>query len=133
VLGSPVPLDATGAANSASITTLGVGPHAVSAAYAGGGSFLSSAGSVTQIVQRAETTTSVASDANPSVFGHSVSLTATVKAVAPGVGTSTGGMQFTIDGANYGAPVSFDAIGVATTRVSALTAGTHRVAADLFG
>ena len=49
---------------------------------------------LTQTVNRAATTSKVTSSANPSVFGQSVTFTATIKAVAPGSGTPTGTVSF---------------------------------------
>ncbi|MBV8316569.1 MAG: Ig-like domain repeat protein [Planctomycetaceae bacterium] len=72
------------------------------------------------------TTTTLASDINPSVFGQTVTFTATVAAVAPGTGTPTvaavapgtgtptGKVQFVIDGTNFGAPVALDTTGTAS-------------------
>ncbi|MBK6725331.1 MAG: Ig-like domain repeat protein [Acidobacteria bacterium] len=53
-------------------------------------------------VSKANTTTTVtAAPASPSVFGQSVTFTATVAVVAPGVGTPTGTVSFNIDGNIY--------------------------------
>jgi hypothetical protein len=51
------------------------------------------------------TTTAVTSSANPSVFGQSVSFTATVTPLS-GSTAPTGTVQFVVDGSNFGAPVS---------------------------
>jgi hypothetical protein len=75
------------------------GSHAVTATYSGDGNFLPSTSSpVTQVVNKAGTSTVVTSSANPSVSGQSVTLTATVQATAPGAGHPTGDVAFT-DGA----------------------------------
>ena len=46
----------------------------------------------------------ITSPANPSVYGQSVTFTATVAANPPGSGTPTGTVQFQIDGTNFGPP-----------------------------
>jgi YDG domain/MBG domain (YGX type)/Kelch motif/Galactose oxidase, central domain len=51
------------------------------------------------------TTTAVTSSANPSVYGQSVTFTATVTPVSGG-NAPTGTVQFVVGGSNFGAPVS---------------------------
>jgi hypothetical protein len=74
------------------------------------------------------TTTSVSSDANPAVWGQTVTFTATVTDYA-GVPTGAGTVQFTIDGVPAGAPITV-ASGVATLPTAALAAGAHAVTAS---
>jgi len=75
----------------------------------------------------AATTTAVTSSQNPSVFGQSVSFTATVSS---GSGTPTGSVQFKIDSVNFGAAVALVG-GMATSGgTSSLSVGTHTVTAD---
>ena len=52
----------------------------------------------TLVVTPANTTTTLASSANPAVPGQSVTFTAVIAAVAPGGGTPTGTVNFTSDG-----------------------------------
>ena len=84
----------------ASITTssLSVAQHAITATYNGDGSFLGSNGSVTQKVNKAQTSTVVTSSANPSQSGQGVTFTATITPVAPGAGDPTGTVRFTVNG-----------------------------------
>jgi hypothetical protein len=77
---------------------------------------------VTQVVNQASTTTTLAST-TPSVFGESVTFTATVAAVSPGAGTATGTVQFRVDGQPIGTPVSLVS-GVATFSTSSLAVGS---------
>ena len=56
-------------------------------------------------VATVNTTTTVASSANPSTFGQAVTFTATVTP-ASGAIKPTGSVQFKIDGADFGTPVS---------------------------
>ena len=65
-------------------TNLSVGAHSITAVYSGTNNFNASdnsASPLTQTVNKASTTTTVASSVNPSVFGQSVTFTATVNAV----------------------------------------------------
>src|SRR5207244_9122927 len=62
-----------------------------------------------------------------SVFGQSVTLTATVAPVPPSTGTPTGTVQFTIDGVNFGAPVTLVSGSATSGATSTLSVGTHTV------
>ncbi|NBM14614.1 Ig-like domain repeat protein [Streptomyces sp. GC420] len=75
--------------------------------------------------------TSVSSSPDPSVFGQPVLFTATVAPVAPGAGTPTGTVTFTIDGDVV--PVLLDENGTATLTRATLPAGTYSVTADYGG
>src|SRR5207244_4328568 len=125
-LGSPVTL--TGGSASFSTSALSVGGHSITAVYSGDTNFNTSTSAVlTQTVNKANTTTAVTSSVNPSVFGQSVTFTATVAAVSPGAGTPTGTVQFTIDGVNFGAPVTLVGGSATSGSTSTLTVGTHTV------
>jgi hypothetical protein len=81
------------------ISSLAVGSHTITATYGGSTSFLSSTGDDTaspQVVNKASTSTAVSSAPNPSVSGQLVTVTATVAPVAPGGGTPTGTVTFTV-------------------------------------
>ncbi|MEQ1762737.1 MAG: MBG domain-containing protein [Pyrinomonadaceae bacterium] len=80
------------------------------------------------------TTTSVASSANPSVFGQSLTLTATVaRSPLSGSPSPTGSVQFVVDGTNFGSPVALVSAGATTataaTTASSLSVATHTVSA----
>ena len=119
-LGAPVPLDSTGTAT-ATLTPphplqgdhLFLGP-AVAADYSGDANFAGGSGGVDQSVGTDPTTTTVKSSADPSSYRQPVTFTATVAANAPGGGTPTGQVQFSIDGDPAGNPVNLDANGQAT-------------------
>src|SRR5204862_290772 len=69
--------------------------HSLTAVYNGDANFVTNVSlTLTQTVNKADTTTTLVSSANPSVFGQSVTFTATVSAVAPGGGTPTGTVLF---------------------------------------
>ncbi len=97
-LGGPVSVNTlTGAATSPINSSLGVGSHAVSARYSGDANFSSSGGSLSggQRVNRAATTTTVASSTDPARVGQRVTYMATVVVVPPGAGSPTGRVRFT--------------------------------------
>ncbi|MDF2261648.1 Ig-like domain-containing protein, partial [Streptomyces ferralitis] len=113
-------------------STLAVGPHALTATYNGDGNFNSSTSPVdNQTVNKADTTTSLTSTPDPSAFGESKTLTATVTATLPGIGTPTGTVSF-FDGLTLlgTAPLSG---GVATFTISSLAVGPHALTATYNG
>ncbi len=78
-------------------------------------------------VAKAQTTTVVTSNHNPSVFGQPVTLTATVTAKPPGVGTPTGPVQF-LDGAT---PIGSGSLvaGQFSITTASLSVATHPITA----
>ena len=68
----------------------------------------------------------VVSSANPSVFGESVTFTATVTANAPGSGIPTGTVTF-LDGSTTLGTGTLNGSGIATFSTSALTVGSHSI------
>jgi hypothetical protein len=79
-------------------------------------------------VDKADTTTSVSSSANPSVFGNSVTFTASVSPSA-----ATGTVQFTIDGSNSGSAVALSGGSATSSAISSLSVGNHVVTAVYSG
>src|SRR5207253_1113425 len=75
--GNPVVLSG-GSATSAATSGLSAASHAIGALYSGDGSFTASTGALNQTVNRANSSTTISSSLNPSVFGQSVSFTAIV-------------------------------------------------------
>src|SRR5204862_3136957 len=76
-------------------SALSVGAHSITAVYNGDVNFNTSTNSpLTQTVSKADTTNTLASSVNPSVFGQPVIFTNTVSAVSPGSGTPTGTVTF---------------------------------------
>lgn len=116
------------AGNTAAFTTpaLVAGPHSVTATYEGDGNFLSSSSAaITQTVDKAATTTSLASSPNPSRLNGAVTITATV---TPG---ATGTVSF-LDGATTLGTATL-ANGAASVTTSAFTPGTHSLTATYGG
>ncbi|HWH12159.1 MAG TPA: Ig-like domain repeat protein [Solirubrobacteraceae bacterium] len=109
-------------------------PHSIVATYGGDGSFLSSGSSaLSYTVHKASTTTTVtASPASPSTFGQPVTFTASVAPVAPGAGTPTGTVAFTVDGTAVGSP-TLSGTSHASVATSSLSAGSHTIGAAYSG
>ena len=129
--GSAVAL-AGGSATSTSISTLKLGNHTITASYSGDGNFTAStAPSFTQVVNKDNTTTNLVVTVNPSVYGQSISFTASVAAVAPGTGTPTGSVTF-FDGSTTLSTVTLTA-GVATYTTTKLATGQHTITAAYNG
>jgi hypothetical protein len=132
-VGGPVALDATGRARFV-INTLAVGPHTVSAVYSGNGNYLpSTSATLTQTVNKAASRTVVTTSGTPANAGTTVVFTATVTAVAPGLGIPTGTVQFRIDGVNVGAPLSLNSSGQAAYATNTLAVGLHTASAVYSG
>src|SRR5207244_3812770 len=84
----------------------------------------------------ADTTTAVLSSASPSLFGQSVTFTATIVASSTQAITPTGMVQFQIDGNNAGSPVNVTTSGGLTTAsfsTASLSVGSHTVTASYSG
>jgi hypothetical protein len=120
----------SGGSASFSTSTLFLGTNVIRAAYGGDANFASSkSNAVTQVVNKAATTTALASSVNPSTFGQSVTFTATVKPQFSG--TVTGSVTF-YDG-TIALKTAYLSGGVAKFTTSALTAGSHTITATYNG
>ena len=120
---------ATGTA-SFSTSSLDVASHSITAVYAGDANYTgsTSTSAVTQVVNQASTTTSLTAAPNTSVFGQSVTFTATVAASLPGVGLPTGNVDFMEGTTKLGSGV-LGGNGTATFSDSSLAAGSHSITA----
>jgi len=117
-----------------SLTSTTAGTKSIVAIYAGDANFAGGASAPqTHHVNQANTTTSVASSANPSNAGDPVFFTATVAPVFPGDGTPGGTVQFKIDGSNFGGPVPLSGGSAQSQSTSLLTPGPHNVEARYSG
>jgi uncharacterized repeat protein (TIGR03803 family) len=113
---------------SASFTTstLKAGTNAIKAVYAGDPNFTASTSkAVSQVVDKATTTTVLTSSQNPSNFGQSVTFTATVAPQSSG--TPTGTVTFNNGSTKLGT-VSLSA-GVASYKTTKLAVGTEPITA----
>ena len=117
---------------SITMSALALGQHSITAAYAGDTEFSPSTSSpITQVVDQSTTDTTLASSANPGVFGQTLTFTAQVTAVAPGGGIPTGSITF-MDGTTSLATEPMTA-GVATYSTSGLALGSHSITAMYSG
>jgi uncharacterized repeat protein (TIGR01451 family) len=131
--GSAVALSG-GSASSAAISSLAVGATTVTAVYNGDANFNTGASSsLSQTVNKANSSTAVNSSVNPSVFGQAVTFSATVTAVSPGVGTPTGTVQFKTNGVNFGSAVALAGGSASSAAISSLAAGNYTVTANYSG
>jgi hypothetical protein len=130
-----VTLNGSGVAT-ASIGTLTVGLHPITAVYNGDVNFTGSTSNlVNQVVTKTNTTLSnVTSSANPSVFGQAVTFSTTVGGT--GAGVATGVVTFLDNGVAIGTG-TINAANVATfttgTLVNPLAVGTHPITATFAG
>lgn len=128
--GSPVTL--SGGTVSYALPVLTPGAHNVTAAYSGDATYpAASSNPLTQSVNQAATTTTLASSANPSAIGAPVTFTASVAPVAPGAGSPTGIVTFAVDGSQQ-SPATVTA-GSATLTLSSLAPGSHTITAAYSG
>jgi len=109
-------------------SALTVATHSITAVYAGDSNYGgSTSAALSQVVDKANTSTAVVSSGSPSDFGETITFTATVKAVAPGTGTPTGTVKF-MDGATTMGSGALSG-GVAHYATSNRTVGTHSITA----
>src|SRR5258708_511458 len=112
--------------------SLSITAHSVTVTYIDDSNFIPSTSStLTQTVSQASSTTTVASSANPSVSGQSVTFTATVSAVSPGTGTPTGTVTFKDAGTTIGTGTL--SLGTATFATPSLLVASHTITAAYGG
>ena len=121
----------------ATLVTTGVltGSQPITVVYGGDPNFATSTSAVlTQTVNQDATTTKLTSSANPSVYGQSVTFTATVTASRPGSGVPTGTVTFS-DGSTPLGSGTLNASGVATYTTTAfqLSVGSGQSIAAVYG
>jgi CSLREA domain-containing protein len=103
--------------------TVPVGSGVITVTYSGDATFLTASGNVTQVVNKAGTTTGLAASPNPANAGQTVTLTGTVSVQSPGAGTPSGTLQFFTGGTPLGAPQPL-ATGRAVVTANSLPVGT---------
>jgi serine protease len=117
-----------------STSALAVGSRSIVATYGGDAGNAGSVSSpLTQTVNKANSTTGIASSANPSVYGTTVTFTATVSAVTP-----TGTVAFAADGGTISGCGAVSLTGTGNVRTaqcstSALAAGARNIVATYAG
>ncbi|MCU1345097.1 MAG: hypothetical protein JWL70_1363, partial [Acidimicrobiia bacterium] len=109
-------------------SSFAVASHSITAVYVGDANFkASTSATLTQVVNRAPTaTTLTAAPAGTATFGNPVTFTATVNVPAPGAGTPTGPVVFTVDGTTV-QTVNLNAALQAAVTTTSLGAGNHIV------
>jgi hypothetical protein len=133
-VGPPVNLNNVG---NATFTPSGLsaGQHTVTATYFGDANFAPGTGNTANlVVGQANTVTAVMPSSDPSQPGQTVSFTATINVAAPGAGTPTGTVQFSIDGTNAGspAPLVFGSATFTTANLT-VTGSPHIITASYSG
>ncbi len=133
-IGAPVILDEDGVATFTT-SSLAVGSYTVTANYINtDGNFIASSGILAagQVVNTADTTAVVGSNAPTTVYGQSVTFTASVAAVTSGLPIPTGTVEF-LDGTTELGTQTLDSSGNAAFTTSALMAGTHSISVQYLG
>ena len=119
-------LDKTGTAT-LQLSSLSAGSHQLTASYEGDSNFTApDDGSLTQLVDAAQTTVALVSSSNPSVSGQSLMLSANVAPVAPGAGKPSGIVTFN-EGEIVLGQASLDNNGAASIAASGLSVGDHLI------
>ena len=127
------PLNLSGGAASCSSSALTVGTHSLVAQYGGDSGFLpTNSAALSQLVVRSTTTTSVAGDMSQSVYGQTVTFTATVDPDAPAAVTPTGTVTFRDSATVICADVPLSG-GQATCQASTLAVNWHALSARYNG
>jgi hypothetical protein len=113
-------------------TSLPAGNNTITATYSGDSNHSGGSGTLSggQVVDQLSTSTTVASNLNPSVYGQGVSFTANVTSTS---GTPAGTVQFNIDGTASGSPVTLSSGSATSASTAMLAVGTHTVTAVYSG
>jgi hypothetical protein len=112
-------------------SSLSVGPHSITAQYSGDINFSGSTSSpLLETVNPGSVNVLFGTSLNPSAYGMSVNLTATIQPIGSSI-TPTGSISF-FDGANFLGGVTFNS-GSGQFPTSALSAGTHTLTARYSG
>ena len=112
-----------------------VGAHSITAQYAGDTNFNGNTSAVeSHTVNKADSITTITSDTpDPSVYGQSVTFTATVAPDLPGsTDIPTGNVEF-FDGATSLGTGALDGSGQASLSTSSLSVGSHNITAQYSG
>jgi MYXO-CTERM domain-containing protein len=118
-------LDGAGVATFTTAALLG-GTHAITARYGGDVNHAPATAGISQVVNAGPSTTTLVSQANPSVAGQSVQLTATVS----GTGATPTGLVTFLDGGNFLGTSALNGAGQATFATANLLVGTHSLTAS---
>jgi hypothetical protein len=109
-----------------------LGTHTITAEYAGNSNFnVQTSSPLNHLVTQFDTSTTLASAPNPSVFGQPATFTATVGVLPPGSGTPVGMVIFKDGGVELGTAALSNGVAVFTTTV--LAPGEHTITAEYAG
>jgi hypothetical protein len=111
-------------------SALSVGSHPITASYGGDPTNdVSTSNVLVQVVNsKPKATVNLSSSLNPSVYGQSVSFTATLSPSA-----ATGTVQFQIDGTNFGSPATLSGGKAVSGSTTTLSIGSHNITATYSG
>ncbi len=125
-------LNLSGASAQLTGSSLSVASHSITAKYSGDSSFAAStSGSLTETVNKAASSTTLGTSANPSSYGQPVTFTA---AVAPAFGgTPTGTVTFFDGSTSLGNATLSGGVATLTTASTSLLAGSHSISAKYSG
>jgi hypothetical protein len=112
-------------------SSLGVGPHSVTAVYGGDATYAASTSTAVSVVLRGPTTLALAASANNPTFGATVTFTATLTTTGS-LTVPTGTVTFK-DGATTLGQSSFLDSNVTTFQTAALAVGPHTITAQYAG
>jgi hypothetical protein len=107
------------------------GSHAVTASFNGSTDYEPSESSITQVVEKAQTQLTLTSTLNPAPYGSPATLSAVVKAIAPGAGTPPGTVTFS-EGSTILAIVPLSGT-TAKYALKSLAPGSHEIIATYSG
>ena len=110
-----------------STSTLGVATHTISALYNGTATYAASSDSLSQVVTKASTDTSLVSNHNPSNRNQNVTFTATV--THDGNAVTTGTVTFKEGAAVLAGPIALNSSGKVSFSKSNLSTGSHTITA----
>lgn len=113
-------------------TNLPAGAHNITANFTGVNGWGNSSGAAPTLTITDGTTTTVAAAPNPSAFGQSVAITATITAAHTGAGIPTGSVAFK-EGATTLGTVTVDGAGKAILNLANLITGPHALTATFTG
>ena len=111
-------------------STLSIGTHPITASYSGDANYdVSTSNMVSQVVNpKNSAKVTLSSSLNPSVYGQSVTFTATLSPSA-----ATGMVQFWIDGTNFGSPANISGGKAVSGSTTSLSIGSHNITAVYSG
>jgi hypothetical protein len=128
-LGTAALVGTTATFTTGSSYVLPTGSSQITATYNGDSTFAATSSSMSQTVNKATATVTVATSPAPSIYGQDVTLAATVSGLA---GTPTGTVQFKANGVNVGGAVTLAADSASTT-FSMPHAGVYTITAVYSG